>query len=171
MLLTLLFSLSLSFLLFFFLLCIQFILCLCALLTSTLQPYTRSIYIHRSEPHWYQYNFGWYLKCANRTNHMHTIHVHVHIAGEREKNLNHIQDNIHTNHHAMDMLRNRNEITTRTIQSNIKRWTDDAIHHLKSMYNRLIDIAIYMLSLFLQCRRNDIYVFMIMATKKCWKTI
>lgn len=95
---------------------------------------------------------------------MHTIHIHEHIAG-REKNLNHIQDNIHTNHQAMDMLRNRNEITTRTIQSNIKRWTDDAIHHLKSMYNRFIDIAIYMLSLSFQCRRNDIYVFMIMAKK------
>lgn len=45
----------------------------------------------------------------------------------------HIQDNTHTKHQPMDMLRNRNEITARTIQSNIKRWTDDAIHHPKSM--------------------------------------
>lgn len=32
----------------------------------------------------------------------------------------HTQDNIHTNH-RMDTLQNRNEITARTIQSNIKR--------------------------------------------------
>lgn len=69
---------------------------------------------------------------------MHTIHVHVHVSRGERKNFKYIQDNIHTNHQAMDMHRNRNEITTRTIQSNIKRWTDDAIHHLKSMYNRLL---------------------------------
>lgn len=45
----------------------------------------------------------------------------------------HLQDNIHTNHQVMDMLRNRNEVIIRITQSSIKRWIDDVFHHLKSM--------------------------------------
>lgn len=82
---------------------------------------------------------------------MHNIHQHQHQQ----------QDNIHTKRQPMDMHRNRNEITTRTIQSNIKRWTDDAIHHPKSTYNQLIWIAIYMLPAPFKRALNGIYVFMI----------
>lgn len=85
---------------------------------------------------WRSFDIVWFIPITQCTSDPFGFKWLCHIFCSSFDLLKHTQDNTHTNH-RMDMHRNRNEITTRTIQSNIKRWTDDAIHHRKSMYNQL----------------------------------